>query len=146
MQWRSTLLRTAAEGLFALMTLTTLLGTVALYAGETTNASGNRRLHAQPTTAETVNAQSYSAGQWKSSEQIYGTFCSSCHNTGIGPLILGRAYPAQAVPIMVRHGVHTMPAFTPSEINDQELEALAKWIQDSAVPIAPDKDEKGESK
>lgn len=96
----------------------------------------------QSTTAETVNAQAYSAGQWKDSEQIYRTFCVSCHGTGIGPVILGREYPAQAVAVFVRNGAYTMPAFMPSEINDQELNALGRWVQDSAAP----KDEKGEAK
>lgn len=96
----------------------------------------------QSTTAETVNHQAYSAGQWKDSEQIYQTFCVACHGTGIGPIILGREYPAQAVAVFVRNGAYTMPAFTPSEINDQELNALGQWIQDSAAP----KDEKGETK
>lgn len=100
----------------------------------------------QSITAETVNAQAYSAGQWKDGEQIYRTFCVSCHGTGIGPVILGREYPAQAVAVFVRNGAYTMPAFTPSEINDLELDALAKWISESAAPPASQQGEKGEAK
>lgn len=138
--------RTAAERAFALVAVITLISTVALHAGETKQSSGKTSQQKQSTTAETVNAQAYSAGQWKDSEQIYRTFCIYCHNSGIGPVILGREYPAQAVPIIVRNGVHTMPAFMPSEINDAELEALAKWINESAAPTAPQKDDKGEAK
>ncbi len=130
----------------ALLAVITLAGTVGLHAGEPKQSSGKTGQQRQVTMAETVNAQAYSAGQWKDSEQIYRTFCAYCHNTGIGPVILGREYPAQAVPIMVRHGVHTMPAFMPSEINDAELEALAKWVQASAAPTSSQQADKGEAK
>jgi len=119
-----------------------LVGAVALQAADRKASPGGATLPTQSTTAETVNHQAYSAGQWKDSEQIYRTFCVACHGTGIGPVILGREYPAQAVAVFVRHGAYTMPPFTPSEINDLELKALGQWVQDSAAP----KDEKGETK
>lgn len=139
-------IRRAAERALALFAVITLFSTVALHAGEPEQSSGKTSQPIRSTTAETVNAQAYSAGQWKNSDQIYRTFCASCHATGIGPVILGREYPAQAVPIMVRNGDHTMPAFKPSEINDAELEGLAKWINESAAPTTPQKDDKGEAK
>lgn len=86
--------------------------------------------------AEKINQQSNGAGQWKDSAQIYNLLCIQCHEQGlnIGPVILGRHYPAAGLKIMVRHGVFTMPPFFPSEISDEELEGLATWVQNSPPP------------
>lgn len=89
---------------------------------------------ASQTTAEKVNFQSYSAGQWKSGQQIYQAFCIHCHQTNIGPALLGRQYPPAALTIIVRNGMNTMPTFRTSEINNSELAMLAKWIEQTAAP------------
>jgi cytochrome c5 len=83
------------------------------------------------TSAEKVDEQSYSANQWKSSEQIYRAFCIYCHQTNIGPAILGRHYSPVVLTILVRNGINTMPTFRKSEISDTELSALAKWVEQS---------------
>lgn len=61
-------------------------------------------------------------------EQIYAKTCGYCHGRNVGPIILGRAIPADTVKYIVRHGQNGMPAFRPSEISDAELAALADWI------------------
>ena len=94
----------------------------------------------QRTLAEKVNFQGYSAGQWKSGQQIYQTLCIHCHGTGIGPVILGRHYSSLALMILVRNGINTMPTFRVTEFNDQELDSLAKWVEQSAAPVASSKE------
>ena len=82
--------------------------------------------------AEKVDFQSYSAGQWKNSAQIYQSLFIYCHGTGIGPAILGRHYSPQALMIFVRNGINTMPTFRQTEINNKELEDLAKWVEQAS--------------
>ncbi len=83
-----------------------------------------------------VDYQALSAGQWKSGEQIYQSFCTYCHSTGIGPNILGRHYSPVALKVFVRNGVNTMPTFRVTEFNDQELDLLAKWVEQSSPTSA----------
>lgn len=64
-------------------------------------------------------------------EQIYAETCGYCHGRNVGPVIRGRALPAAVVRSFVRMGPNAMPAFRPTEITDEELEALALWIQQS---------------
>ena len=85
---------------------------------------------------EKVDFQSESAGQWKSGEQIYKAFCTYCHSTGIGPAILGRHYSPIALKVLVRNGVNTMPTFRVTEFNNQELDLLAKWVEQSSPASA----------
>jgi len=63
--------------------------------------------------------------------QVYGKVCGYCHGRNVGPIILGRPLPAEAITYIVRHGQNGMPAFRPSEITPAELDALAKWISAS---------------
>ncbi len=49
----------------------------------------------------------------------------------MGPLILGRRLPAPVIAALVRSGQGAMPAFKPTEITNQELAALAAWIEAS---------------
>ena len=88
----------------------------------------------QRSLAEKVDHRAYSAGQWKNSGQIYRSLCIYCHQTGIAPTILGRHYSPQALKILVRSGINTMPTFRVTEINNKELEDLATWVEQSAAP------------
>jgi len=76
----------------------------------------------------------------RSPEQVYSAVCGYCHGRNVGPVIRGRALPADSVEIMVRHGLNAMPAFRPTEITPAELKALAVWVEKSA----PDQKEKGQ--
>ena len=73
-------------------------------------------------------------------EKIYAATCGYCHGANVGPLIRGRALPAESVRMIVRHGQNGMPAFRPTEISNGELDALAAWLQASKA----DPKEKGE--
>lgn len=73
-------------------------------------------------------------------EQIYDESCGYCHGVNVGPVIRGRALPAAVVKSFVRMGPNAMPAFRQTEITDEELDALALWIQESEA----DPEEHGE--
>lgn len=61
-------------------------------------------------------------------EKIYAKVCGYCHGRNVGPVILGRHLPADAIKYVARHGQNGMPAFRPTEISPSELDALAAWI------------------
>jgi mono/diheme cytochrome c family protein len=73
-------------------------------------------------------------------EVIYAKTCGYCHGRNIGPVIRGRALPADAIKAIVRKGQNGMPAFRPTEITPVELDKLANWISASAA----DPKEKGQ--
>lgn len=78
----------------------------------------------------------------RSGEEIFAQRCVFCHDArGWGTRSLARRTPAgqaellnrQVLPeALVRHavrrGVGSMPQFTPTEISDAELDALARWL------------------
>ncbi len=61
-------------------------------------------------------------------EYLYERTCGYCHGHNIAPIIRGRKLPAVVTKAVVRSGNGAMPAFKPTEITDQELEALAQWL------------------
>lgn len=61
-------------------------------------------------------------------EEVYAKTCGYCHGKNVGPVIRGRALPADAIKTIVRHGQNGMPAFRPTEITSSELDKLAAWI------------------
>ncbi|ABD27396.1 cytochrome c, class I [Novosphingobium aromaticivorans DSM 12444] len=64
-------------------------------------------------------------------ETVYAKTCGYCHGRNVGPIILGRALPAESIKYIVRHGQNGMPAFRPTEVKPEELDALAAWIEKS---------------
>ena len=62
---------------------------------------------------------------------IYAKTCGYCHGRNVGPIILGRAIPADTVKYIARHGQNGMPAFRPTEVSPAELAALAVWVEKS---------------
>ena len=64
-------------------------------------------------------------------ETVYASTCGYCHGHNVGPIILGENIPAETVTAFVRKGQGAMPAFRQTEISDQELKALSKWIEAS---------------
>jgi mono/diheme cytochrome c family protein len=65
----------------------------------------------------------------RSGEVVYQTVCQYCHETGVGPEIRSRQFPAAYTTHVVRHGLPAMPAFRPTEISDQELERVATFVE-----------------
>lgn len=65
---------------------------------------------------------------------VYNRVCGHCHDTGIGPIIMGRALPVEYVRQVVRTGPGAMPAFRPSEIDDRRLAELAVFVHEAKEP------------
>jgi mono/diheme cytochrome c family protein len=61
-------------------------------------------------------------------DKVYATTCGYCHGTNVGPIIRGRALPADMIKQIVRSGQNAMPAFRQTEITAAELDKLAIWI------------------
>lgn len=67
----------------------------------------------------------------RSPEQIYAQTCGYCHGVNVGPVIRGRHLPAAVIKSFVRMGPNAMPAFRETEITNEELDALATWLEQS---------------
>jgi (+)-pinoresinol hydroxylase len=76
---------------------------------------------------------------------VYARWCAPCHAPGVthpgtnaltakyqgvksGVLLEWRDLPEVTLKFVVRHGISVMPAFRKTEISDQELDALAKYL------------------
>lgn len=65
---------------------------------------------------------------WKDGAEVYAKVCGYCHDAQVGPQIRGRDLPAAYIRTVVRNGNRAMPAFRPSEIDDESLAQLAEYI------------------
>ena len=70
---------------------------------------------------------------WKDGAEVYKKICALCHDTTVGPVILGRGHDPTYIQLMVRNGNRAMPAFRASEIDDQSLEKLAEYVSKTAA-------------
>ncbi len=68
-------------------------------------------------------------------EQVYAKVCGYCHGRNIGPILLGRKLPTDMVKAVARQGRNGMPAFRPTEVTHEELDALAIWISKSPARV-----------
>lgn len=71
-------------------------------------------------------------------ENIYLNSCAFCHSRPIppfpGPELRGRKLEPDYIKTLARRGAKGMLTFTKAEISDEELDALAKWLQVSQFP------------
>jgi len=81
---------------------------------------------------------------------VFGRICASCHGpTGWGTRALARRMPREQALLtnrrdltpevlhaVLRHGIGSMPSFTPTDISDAEIDALAAWLA-SSHPARP---------
>lgn len=82
-------------------------------------------------------------------QALYVQHCSACHDRGReypGTARLADRWPQQAslldrdaLPVafvrhIVRHGLNLMPPFRPGELSDQELQALAEYLDAGPHP------------
>ncbi len=81
-------------------------------------------------------ARAQSAGEWGTSEQLWRETCRYCHDNGVARELRGAGLSPQAIVTAVRTGPRAMPSFTPSQISDQELEQLAKWVSSQKAPVS----------
>lgn len=70
---------------------------------------------------------------WKDGAEVYAKVCALCHETSVGPVILGRGHDPLYISLIVRNGNRAMPAFRESEIDDHTLEKLAEYISKSTA-------------
>ena len=82
-----------------------------------------------------------SADQW-TPQTFYADRCARCHGpSGWGTRTLAQRVPpreaeltrraqlpASYIAFVVRHGVGSMPQFTPTELTDRQVAALAAWL------------------
>lgn len=66
-------------------------------------------------------------------DPTYAKVCSYCHETGIGPVLLGRQLPTVYIENVVRQGFRAMPSFRPTEIDNAALASVARWVSESAA-------------
>lgn len=69
-----------------------------------------------------------SSGRWQSSQEAFQKVCAYCHEARVGPVITGRGLPVAYVTAVVRNGNRAMPAFRESEMADDVLAGVARFI------------------
>ena len=79
-------------------------------------------------------AHAQAAGQWRDSRQVWDVTCGYCHGASLAPPLLGARPDPALTRFAVRHGPGAMPSFTPTQISDAELKALADWLQTQPAP------------
>ena len=84
----------------------------------------------------------------RSPQQVFAARCAYCHEAGAwGTRVLARrvpegqaelrkrtSLPAALTTLVVRRGIGAMPPFTPTELSDDELHALAQWLEAEPQP------------
>ena len=70
---------------------------------------------------------------WRDGGEVYEKVCRYCHEANVGPVLKGRALPAEYIQRVVRQGNRAMPAFRSSEIDDSTLADVARRISTSAA-------------
>jgi mono/diheme cytochrome c family protein len=80
-----------------------------------------------------VHAQATDAGRppVRNGEQLYRQVCALCHETRIGPPLLGLELAPATIESLVRQGGAGMPAFRESEISPTELASLSAFLSAS---------------
>ena len=95
-------------------------------AAPTTSAAAPTKAPAAPTTAGGATGDA-AAGQ-----AVFTQNCNGCHpggDRGTGPALKGRNLPADRITRQVRNGGGGMPAFSSSQISDQQLANLVAYVQ-----------------
>ncbi|WP_041646473.1 c-type cytochrome [Aromatoleum aromaticum] len=71
--------------------------------------------------------------EWRDGDEVYDKVCGYCHEANVGPVLKGRALPAEYIERVVRLGNRAMPAFRQSEIDDATLADVARRISGEAA-------------
>jgi mono/diheme cytochrome c family protein len=65
-------------------------------------------------------------------EVAFDQHCSHCHpggEKGLGPAINNKPLPGFLIKFQVRHGLGAMPAFSEREIEDEQLDAMVRYLK-----------------
>ncbi len=64
-------------------------------------------------------------------QQVFAEHCYQCHpggEAGLGPAINNKPLPQTLIRLQVRQGLGVMPAFDEQAIDDEQLDAVAKYL------------------
>lgn len=100
-------------------------------------------LLAAPIAAGVAATEAPPASEMPAGERIYNETCVYCHDRrGWGTRALSQRVPeGQAVlteretlpaaftSLVVRQGIGSMPPFTPTDLSDEEIAAVAEWLE-----------------
>ena len=75
-----------------------------------------------------ASAQAQGEAEISKGQQFYEKVCAKCHETGIGPVLIGRGLPEAVFKLIPRSGLRAMPAFRVSDIDDATLQSLATYL------------------
>ena len=115
-------------------TTTTILAIAGLWLGaavlaSVTNGCGPERRSA-PYTRELDTTTS--DGAVAEGERVFAANCHQCHPGGaggLGPAINDKPLPVTLIKTQVRQGLGAMPAFSRNEVNDEQLDDIAKYLK-----------------
>jgi len=105
----------------------------------------NLALGAGPLVLATLGIAASAQARQRPAPEIFAASCVHCHDTGgwgtrslAGRLPAGQAallerkdLPAALTRLAVRRGVGAMPPLTPTEITDEELDRVARWLDEA---------------
>jgi len=75
------------------------------------------------------------SSELKTGDKLFSTHCSHCHELDVAPVIWG--YPEELVKIKVRSSTGSMPRFPIADIDQQELDSIARYIKEHTLLKAP---------
>jgi mono/diheme cytochrome c family protein len=65
-------------------------------------------------------------------ERAFAAYCYQCHPGGaggLGPAINDKPLPVALIKTQVREGLGAMPAFSPEEVSDEQVDAIAAYLK-----------------
>jgi mono/diheme cytochrome c family protein len=103
---------------------------VILFAGVTAASSGcgaQRRNTPYTRELDTSSEPTLALG-----ERAFAMNCHQCHPggaAGLAPAINDKPLPVALIKTQVRKGLGAMPAFSPQEVSDEQLDAITKYLK-----------------
>lgn len=64
-------------------------------------------------------------------QRYYKEVCARCHEANIGPVLVGRGLPPEFFKAIARSGLNAMPSFRVTDIDDETLQAVARYLSTS---------------
>jgi mono/diheme cytochrome c family protein len=102
---------------------------VVLVAAITGGTVGCGRDHRGPPNAPAMRPQTAEVAR---GQELFRKFCYQCHPHGaggLGPVLNDKPLPQFAIRTQIRKGVGAMPAFGDDWLSDDEVAAIAEYVQ-----------------